>query len=508
LILLQKLDGLLDRLTMYKLLLYFLIALLAIAIGFGAIGKIPYSPLDIAGSAFYIVIACWITNQVFSRFLKIPSNVDSTYITALILALIIPPNFSQDGILFMTAASGLAIASKYLLTLDNKHIFNPAAIAVVLTAFGPHQTATWWVGNPMMMPFVLIGGFLLMRRIRRSEMVEIFLGVALISMTVYTIVSHGNVTSMLHNTIFSSALLFMAFVMLTEPLTSPSTKRHEIWYSVLTGLLFFPRVHIGTIYSTPELVLCVGNIFAFIVNPQDKIFPTLVRKLKITPDTLDFVFMPERHLNFKPGQYMEFTLPHARTDLRGQRRYFTLASSPTEEHLRIGVKFYPGGSSFKKALLHMDEQTPFVAASLGGDFVLPNDLNRKIVLIAGGIGVTPFRSMIKYMIDTNEARPLTLLYSAATANDVAYRDVFEQARSQLGIKVYYNLTQKGTHLPNNYFRPGMITPEFIHAVVPDYLDSTFYISGPHAMVVAIEKALNRSGIHQRHIKTDFFSGYA
>lgn len=493
---------------MYKLLLYYLIALLVIAMGMGMIGRLHFSPIDIAGSAIYLTVICWLANQTFSRLLRAPSNVDSTYITALILALIISPGLTHDNIIFLTAAGVLAMASKYILTIGNKHIFNPAAIAVVLTSFGAHQSASWWIGNSAMMPFVVIGGFLLMRRIRRTEMVSCFLGIALGATAFSIVVTHGDVLSTLHHVFFSSALFFMAFVMLTEPQTSPATKRHEIWYGMLTGLLFPPRVHIGTLFSTPELVLCVGNVFAFAVNPRVKLFPALVRKDKITPDSIDFVFEPKQKFNYKPGQYMEWTLPHAGTDQRGQRRYFTLASSPTEEHIRLGVRFYPRGSSFKKALQAMNDQSPIVAASLGGDFVLPNDRHRKIVLIAGGIGVTPYRSMIKYMLDKNEKRPLTLLYSARTAADIAYMDVFENARSKLGINVYYNLTETGAALPDNRFRAGTITPELVRAEVPDYHESLYYVSGPHGMVTDIEKALKRSGVHERRIKTDFFSGYA
>lgn len=505
---LEKLDGLLDRLTMYKLLLYFLIALEGAAIFFGAIHWLQYSPFQIAGSAIFLDVVCWVTNQFFSRVLRAPANGDSTHITALILALIVSPGFNPHNLAFMAAVAGLAIASKYLVAIGDKHIFNPAAFAVALTALAAHQSATWWVGNPNMMPFVIVGGFLLMRRIRRNAMVITFLATALAATALYSLLTHNGVGDALHNTIFSSALLFMGFVMLTEPLTSPSTKRYEIMYSVLTGLLFPPRVHIGSLYSTPELVLCIGNLFAYFVNPRIKLLPTLIKKTKITPDSADFVFDSKQKFTFSPGQYMEFTLPHEKTDLRGQRRYFTIASSPTEPQLRIGVKFYPNGSSFKKALLDVDKHTPLAVGSLGGDFVLPSDKSRKIVLIAGGIGITPYRSMIKYMIDTNERRPVTLLYSANTADDIAYTDVFEQARKQLGVRVFYNLTKSGTPIPDSRYRAGMITPELLQAEVPDYRDSTYYVSGPHNMVVGIENALKKSGVSRRNIKTDFFSGYA
>jgi len=505
---LEAIDELLDRVTMYRLLVYYLAALLLIAMGLSATGVLHYSAFTIAGYAIYLLIACWIVNRMFAWFLDVPINGDSTYITALILALIVSPSFNQDNVAFITAAAGLAIASKYLITFKKKHIFNPAGIAVVLTALGPEQSATWWVGNAPMMPFVLVGGILLVRRIRCGAMVTSFFAAALVGVILSALMRHVSITSSLHQTIFDSALLFLAFVMLTEPLTSPSTRKHQIWYGILTGLLFPPQVHLGSFYSTPERALSIGNIFAFIVNPKIKLFPALVRKVKITPDSLDFVFVPERRFAYQPGQYMEFTLPHNSVDSRGQRRYFTLASSPTEENVRIGVKFYRDGSSFKEAMLGMDRNTPIVASSLGGDFVLPEDRTRKIVLIAGGIGVTPYRSMIKYLLDKDERRQVTLLYAAGTAEDIAYTEVFEEARKRLGIKSVYVLSRAKSSPKHADFRSGYITADLVKAEVPDYHDRLFYISGPHAMVVNVEDALRALGVHQNNIKTDFFSGYA
>lgn len=504
----KAIDRILDHVTMYRLLVYYLIGLLVVAVGFSAAGKLSYSPINIAGLALYTVFIAWVINKVFAWFLDIPANNDSTYITALILSLIITPSTDKYNLLFITAATGLAIASKYVLTINKRHIFNPAAVAVVLTALGPMQSASWWVGNSAMMPFVLIGGILLVRRIRHGAMVTSFLVTALAASSAAALLHHQSIMTTLHTTIFSSSLLFLGFVMLTEPLTSPSRKKYQIWYGVLTGLLFPPQVHIGSFFSTPERALLVGNVFAYIVNPKVKIFPALKQKLRITPDTLDFVFKPERQFAYIPGQYMEFTLPHDNIDTRGQRRYFTLASSPTEDTIRIGVKFYPKSSSYKTALQHMGENTLISATSLGGDFTLPSDKDRKVAFIAGGIGVTPFRSMIKYLVDTNEQRDVTLLYSANTAEDIAYADVFETARQQLGIKSVYMLTKPGAKIPDNRFRAGMITPEVVQAEVPDYKDRLFYISGPQPMVAALTDVLKQLGVRGEHIKTDFFSGYA
>jgi len=114
-------------------------------------------------------------------------------------------------------------------------------------------------------------------------------------------------------------------------------------------------------------------------------------------------------------------------DSRGNRRYFTIASSPTEKELRLGVKFYPNGSSFKKALASMNEADTIIASQLSGDFIMPSNKKKKLVFIAGGIGITPFRSMIKYLIDTKQKRDIVLIYSNRTKTDVIYKNIFDSA---------------------------------------------------------------------------------
>ena len=197
-------------------------------------------------------------------------------------------------------------------------------------------------------------------------------------------------------------------------------------------------------------------------------------KVQLAPDIYDFIFTPARRFAFSPGQYMEWTLGHADPDSRGNRRYFTLASSPTEDQLRLGVKFYPNGSSFKQALLDLDHQHEIVATQLAGDFVLPNDPNQKCVFIAGGVGITPFRSMIKYLIDTRQRRSIVLFYANRSIKDIIYKDVFDKAEKQLGLKTVYTVTDS-SDLPAAWRgKVGRITPDLIKAEVNvkeiEYLD--------------------------------------
>jgi ferredoxin-NADP reductase len=261
------------------------------------------------------------------------------------------------------------------------------------------------------------------------------------------------------------------------------------------------------VYSTPELVLVVSNIFSYIVSPKVKLLPKLARTIAWGPSVKDFIFTPGRKFTYQPGQYMEWTLPHDHTDSRGSRRYFTLASSPTEDTIRLGVRFYAKSSSFKRAMHSMNNRTPIAAGQLGGDFTLPRDKQRKLVFIAGGIGITPFRSMLKYLVDTKDQRAVTLLYLERNPADLAYRDVLEAAQQQLQTKVVYVLgTQPDQPLPGT--KVGKISTQTIAEAVPDYQDRLFYISGSHSLVTTVEAQLRSLGVADHDIKTDFFPGYA
>jgi ferredoxin-NADP reductase len=261
-------------------------------------------------------------------------------------------------------------------------------------------------------------------------------------------------------------------------------------------------------YTTPEQALVIGNVFSYLVSPKWKVVSTIKNRRWLSPDTIEILLPLQKQLAFAPGQYMEWTLPHEKADSRGTRRYFTIASSPTEDVLRLGVKLYPKSSSFKTALAESDGDTPIVGAQVSGDFTLPRDATRKLAFIAGGIGITPFRSMIKYLLDTKQPRPIVLLYSNKTADEMVYRDVFDQARQELGIRTVYTFTDRAKRSPGWNGRVGRIDAKMIAAEVPDYRERTFYLSGPQAMVDAFEATLNRMGVSGDQIKTDFFPGFA
>ncbi len=492
---------------MYRLVLYYLIILIVIAIIFGFFKILPYTPVSLIISALILVSFSMMTNWLYAKVFNAQTNTESAYITSLILVLLVTPVRSFSDIYFLIWVAILSEASKYILAIKNKHIFNPAAIAIVLTVFAANQSASWWVGNMYMMPFVMVGGLLIVRKIRREDMVNSFILVMVFTTILFTLFANQNILNQIKNIVLYSSIWFLGFVMLTEPQTTPPTKILQIIYGGMVGFLMAPQIHISTFYFSPALALVIGNLFVYFVSPKEKLILKLKEKIKLTDDIYDFVFDKPNHFNFHPGQYMEWTLGHKLVDSRGNRRYFTLASSPTEDTIRIGIKFRQQVTSFKRALLEMKPASEIIASQLCGDFTLPKDQNTKLVFIAGGIGITPFRSMLKYLIDNNEKRDIVLLCSNKFRDEIVYSDVFNQAENQLKIKIIYTLTDKSAVPSNWQGEVGRISEQMIIDQIRDYKKRLFYISGPHAMVEGFNGTLHKLGVKSSNIKSDYFPGF-
>lgn len=159
-------------------------------------------------------------------------------------------------------------------------------------------------------------------------------------------------------------------------------------------------------------------------------------------------------------------------------------------------------------MLGFSRDTILMASQLAGDFVLPTDPRQACIFIAGGIGVTPFRSMIKFLLDRGQRRPITMFYAAKTVDDFVYRDVFDRAQKELGIRTIYTVTDNN-NLPADWSgKIGRITPELIRKTVPEYRDCIFYISGPRGMVDSFKQAIQHLGAPGLEVRTDYFAGLA
>lgn len=481
-------DDFLNSITMYRLVLYYLLVLVVSAVFLSFFKLLPFDPLTFVFSTLFLMAVAWITNTVFAFVFKVPTNTESIYISALILTLIITPPVSIKGLPLLFWCAVWIAASKFIFSIKKKHIFNPAALAVVIVSLAGLGSASWWVGTLVMMPQVFLGGLLIVKKIRRWDLFFSFFAVSLSTIFIFSFLKGNDLLVLARQIFLDSPILFFAFVMLTEPQTTPPNKWLQIYFGGLVGFLFF--------HTTPETALILGNIFSYLVSPKEKLILILSKKTQLASNIYDFVFSLDQKFIFLPGQYMEWTLGQKKVDDRGNRRYFTLASAPTEGNLRIGVRVSDPSSSFKQELVNMKNGDKIVAGSLSGDFVLPKDPGRKFVFIAGGIGITPFRSIIKNMVDNQEKRNIVLFYSVKNTQDAVYMDVFMQAQS-LGLRTLVNVSTQS----------GPITKEIITSKVADFKQRLFYLSGPPGMVDAFEKTLSEMGLEKSRIKTDFFPGY-
>jgi ferredoxin-NADP reductase len=480
---------------MYRLVAYGLSLLAAVSFIFSLGEMLSERVGDLAISLVVLLASCYAANKTLSKLWRVPTNNESWFITALILFFILPPSSTVEREGLIALAGVIAMASKFIIARGRKHIFNPAAFAAGLLGTLGFLHASWWVSSDVLWPFTLVLGLLVIRKLRRSYIFIWFASASFVIALILGLPQGQGLGEILRLAITSSQLIFLGTIMLTEPATMPSRRNHQIIFAVLVAALFSFHWQIAGFYIYPEIALLLGNIYAFVVSSQSRQRLRLKEIKPISERVSDYVFIPEKKLNFIPGQYLEWTLPHNKQDSRGNRRTFTIASSPTEKDIHLGVKFYEPSSSFKHELRTMKPGDSIYAGQLGGNFTLPSETKSKLVFIAGGIGITPFRSMVKYIIDTNQQRDVVVLYLLSNPEDAAYVEILKRAESH-GVKTIEIL-------------PGdkPLGSDTIRKYVTDLEQRTYFISGPNGMVGNTRNMLLQMHVPRRQIKTDYFSGY-
>src|SRR3989344_7683698 len=164
---LNSIANFLSGLTMYRLMLYFLRFLFVSAVVLSFFDTLSFDWLNIFWAGAYLVTLCYGSNKLFAYLAGVKPNYESAGITAVILTLILGPFSFRDGWLIYTLAGVAAMASKYAFVFSKRHIFNPAAFGVLVTALALNEPASWWAGNQGMFIFILLGGILMVRHIRR-----------------------------------------------------------------------------------------------------------------------------------------------------------------------------------------------------------------------------------------------------------------------------------------------------------------------------------------------------
>lgn len=221
----------------------------------------------------------------------------------------------------------------------------------------------------------------------------------------------------------------------------------------------------------------------------------LISKKTEVPGVESFVFQPAEPLSWKAGQYAHYRLPHEPADDRGIERWFTVSSAPFEKNVMITTRLAAEkGSSFKAALNALKIGESIESDYVDGDFTV-DDATQEYVFIAGGIGITPFRSVLKEADHSGIKLKVTLLYANRDANVAFKNELDAWAENNPNLVIHY-LTS-----------PERVDEKVIGTFVPDVQKPVFYISGPEPMVKSLGAMLEKMSVPANHIKLDDFPGY-
>ncbi len=237
-----------------------------------------------------------------------------------------------------------------------------------------------------------------------------------------------------------------------------------------------------------------------------KINTKLIRSEEVSSGTKAFVFERPDGFEFKAGQTIDVTvLDPAETDAEGNVRTFSIASAPEDSELLIATRMRD--TAFKRTLGGLAPGREVQIEGPMGSFTLHNDVSKPAVLLAGGIGITPFRSMVRHAAAAKLPHQIYLFYSNRRPEDTPFLAEFPAEKAQ---NPNFHLISTMTQLdPSEAWvgERGYITGDMVKKYVSDLAKPIYYLAGPPAMVAAMRKTLNEAGVDDDNIRSDEFAGY-
>jgi ferredoxin-NADP reductase/Na+-transporting NADH:ubiquinone oxidoreductase subunit NqrB len=514
------LDRQLGKVTMYRLVTIVLSLLVVVYAIFTATGVIEgLSTGDNLLSLAVLLVASYVSSRLLGLAFRVRPHAESAIITALLLFFLFVPIVPVEtaDLVWLAIAAVLAQASKYVLAWRGRHVFNPAAAGAFLVLLAQEIVgrddrinAIWQTAaTEKLFPFVVIGALLVLWRTRRLDIGLVFVVVATVLIMVRLLdlaTPDQSFVDVLKLAAYSYPIVFVAGFMLSEPLTLPPRRHQQLAVAAVTAVVFAYPTWIFLVTSSPpdlgvlaisgEIALLVGNLVAFAFARRSGLDLQLEDSRQVAGDTHELTFRSRRPVTFVPGQYLELSLPHSGMDGRGARRTFSISSPPEPGRVAVTLRVPERSSSFKKALLALEPGDRVRGTGIGGDFVWPTDPQTPLLLVAGGIGITPFLSQLRH----EGSRDAVLVYGAASTDEVPF--VEELA----GVRVVLVCPGRPTDLPEGWthVEAPFLSDEIIAEAVPDLAGRRAYVSGPPAMVNAVRPGLRKRA---KSLKTDYFSGY-
>ena len=223
--------------------------------------------------------------------------------------------------------------------------------------------------------------------------------------------------------------------------------------------------------------------------------------------TTAFYFEKPEGLEFEAGQFFNFTLLSPdETDLEGNTRALSIASAPHERNLMVAMRLRT--TAFKRSLNSLPLGTELLLQGPFGSMTLPRNTTRPAVLLAGGIGITPFRSFIWNAAESLSPRKIFLFYSVRVPEEGAFlEEMQEMEQRNRRYKFICTVTQPRKSRTAWRGETGRISIQLLSKWRPDLSVPFYYIAGPPGMVTGVRQMLICAGVAEEDIRAEEFYGY-
>jgi ferredoxin-NADP reductase len=238
-------------------------------------------------------------------------------------------------------------------------------------------------------------------------------------------------------------------------------------------------------------------------------FPSkLIDRFLVADGTMAFAFERPAGFEFTAGQFLTVTLPEPLyTDEKGNRRTFSIASPPQDAG-RLLVATRLTGSALKRSLAEAPIGAPLSLFGPSGCFTLHEDPGTPAVFVAGGIGITPFRSILNDAAARGLPHAITLVYSNRNPEGAAfYTELLELAKRLPNLRFLPTMTQAEGSVPPWTGERRYVSAALLREVIGDMAASIFYLAGPPGLVAAVTKAALEAGADPAHVRSEEFEGY-
>jgi ferredoxin-NADP reductase len=234
---------------------------------------------------------------------------------------------------------------------------------------------------------------------------------------------------------------------------------------------------------------------------------SLLGRTRVADGTMAFQFERPKHFHFKPGQYVYLTIPDPEDGVASRITHaFSIASSPLSQDLPVTTRLQ--NTRFKRTLVVLPIGSAARILGPMGSFHLHDNTARPAVLLAGGIGVAPFLSILSYAAQETLSQPLFLFYANRQLKDAAFiDDLWQLERDNPRFRFVPTLTRTTNPGPSWRGRTGHISSEMLLGQVGHVRGPKYYIAGPSKMVAATIQTLGKAGVNEDDIRTEEFASY-